>query len=530
MFHVLTMPKFFYVGDNVASRAEAANLLNRGKLGIPYSQKERLADLTRQRGQYFYENDAKQEFYSKYGIGCTLLYIVPLWAEKMYSGKLNLLCRTESQLVFLNLYNVIFTLLATVYLYRIVSVYTSKTWQRIGFILISYYTTFLWHYLRSPTTELFQLVPFLGFYYHLAGFMRISRHGLAGDKKTWKHIFLAVCFAGILLSMKLFFALLFIVIGVLGTIMPGWTGFRNVFKGAFRNLFQYRYQYLRYVILPSAVIVASLLAVNHYKYGSVFLTGYEQGVIEGGKPFKTDTGGGSPPEIPPEGGQTQAVDKLGMNPLEALHGFFFAKGNTNAFVHYPLFFFALFGMKRFAKKFPLDLCLIFFLFGFITLPVASFSGWKGGWCYGPRYLLFVLVIGSLPFLEIMERMASFKPLMKGCAIGVVACVLGWSLLMQVYMNSLSYFAFYTLSAQWKQFKQENVDAYFDNCFHRGLIHRDFIRYIRKGKPFFPLEEVKPFLSHRNRDHLSEVTQRHRIAWIAEPNYFFCKTKKRVDSW
>jgi len=119
IFHVLTMPKFFYPGDNQVPRAECANFINSGKLGIDYSQKRIAAGLLEQRGQYFYENDARQELYSKYGIGYTLLYIVPLWAEKLYSGYLDLFSSTPSQLVFLNIYNVIFTLLSTVYFWFI---------------------------------------------------------------------------------------------------------------------------------------------------------------------------------------------------------------------------------------------------------------------------------------------------------------------------------------------------------------------------------------------------------------------------
>jgi hypothetical protein len=129
----------------------------------------------------------------------------------------------------------------------------------------------------------------------------------------------------------------------------------------------------------------------------------------------------------------------------------------------------------------------------------------------------------------MDRIVSFKRLMKWCAIGVVTCVLGWSLLMQVYMNSLSYFMFYHLSAPWEQFKQERVDAYFDNCFHRGLINRDLIRYVKKGKPWFPLEVVQSVLSTPDRDRLIEATQRHRMAGMVKPNYFFCKTKENVES-
>jgi hypothetical protein len=360
---------------------------------------------------------------------------------------------------------------------------------------------------------------------------------------------MAVCFVGILLSLKLFFGLLFIVIGALATTVPGWGSLRHSFKRAFRNLSEFKRQYLIYLILPSFLFIGFVLAVNHYKFGSIFQTGYGQWLPGENKTPATGTGKekmhapdaleskkhekgedtAETHDTKPEGGSTYEGDRFGMNPLVALRGFFLAKGNTNAFVHYPLFFFALFGMRRFAKRFPVDLCLILFAFGLITLGVASFSGWKGEWCYGPRHLLFVLVIGSLPFLEVMDKAGSFNPLAKWCAVGVVACVLGWSLVMQVYMNSLSYFAFYMLRAPWTQFKQEKVDAYFINTFHRGLIHRDFIRYIRKGKPYFPLETVKFALSPRDRDRLNQMTERHHIAWMAEPNYFFCNTKKGLNS-
>jgi hypothetical protein len=97
------------------------------------------------------------------------------------------------------------------------------------------------------------------------------------------------------------------------------------------------------------------------------------------------------------------------------------------------------------------------------------------------------------------------------------------------MNSLEYFSFYGLRAFWTQFNQQRVDDYFNNCFHRGLIHRDYILYIQKGKPYFPLEAVKRDLSPRNRDPLIHLTQRHRLRRMVEPNYFFCKSRQDVDS-
>lgn len=60
VFQFVTMPAFFYPGDNSAIRAEAANWVNTGRLGIDYSRRAELGGMLTERGQYFFENDPKQ--------------------------------------------------------------------------------------------------------------------------------------------------------------------------------------------------------------------------------------------------------------------------------------------------------------------------------------------------------------------------------------------------------------------------------------------------------------------------------------
>jgi hypothetical protein len=114
------------------------------------------------RGQYLFENDAKQRFYPKYGIAYTMPYIPLMEAKRLWTGKIEWLVSTQSLLVFLNIYNVLLTLAVAIYLYFIVGLYAESIWARIGFILAIFYATYVWHYLRAPSLDIFQIVAFVG--------------------------------------------------------------------------------------------------------------------------------------------------------------------------------------------------------------------------------------------------------------------------------------------------------------------------------------------------------------------------------
>ena len=76
----LTMPAFFYPGDNFTPRAEAAHLLMTGEFGIPLSRADELGEFVNphDRGRYFVENYSQGRFFSKYGLTYTLLYLPPM--------------------------------------------------------------------------------------------------------------------------------------------------------------------------------------------------------------------------------------------------------------------------------------------------------------------------------------------------------------------------------------------------------------------------------------------------------------------
>ena len=261
------MPGMLYPGDNFVPRAEAANLLTTGHLAFSYDQKSLLGDLgspSHPRGQYFFEDDATQTFHSKYGIAYTLLYLPPLLLEWAWTGRMELVDVSQTLLVILNLCNLFIALAVATYLYKIISFYTVDWRVRIGFVLASIYTTFLWHYLRAPTLEIFLIAGFVGFTYHALSFLRSDRASMSPEQPGWVHLAVAVAFAGLLLLMKPLFALLFVALWLFA--WSSGPAKLSLIDRFMRNGSDRRWKYLVHLVVPSCVAMALFLLANHVKF------------------------------------------------------------------------------------------------------------------------------------------------------------------------------------------------------------------------------------------------------------------------
>jgi hypothetical protein len=496
IFHVVTMPRFFYHGDNFTPRAEAANLLMTGALGLPYTFKQQNPEMFANRGQYLFENDAKQRLYSKYGIGYTFLYIPVVAVERLLTGRLEWMSTDETLLVILNIYNVFFTLVTTLYLYLIVAFYTKSRGLRIGFVLALFYTTFLWHYLRAPTLEIFQIAAFVGFGYHMLRFLRESEGIGLATQLPFKHLGFAVLYAGALLLMKSFFALLFLIIGLFA-LFPG-PSKQSLWQRLRQNLSARLPLFLVYSVLPSVVLFSLWLGVNHYKFGSIFNMGYSQWLDAQG--------------IPNDHWALEVFPAASKSLL-------LARGNANVFIHNPVFLFALAGWPLFMKKHRLEALLVMTVFLSSFLILCFFSSWSGEWCYGPRYLAQVLIIGSLPFVETWTLLARLRPaVVRWAGRILIGLVLGWSLLLQIYMNSLTYFSYYYVRGLFDQFNVPEIKAYFDNAFSRALLARDLREFDVGQKPYYPLQVLEPRIPSQGKKALSDIKDF--LHEMARPNYFF----------
>ena len=101
---------------------------------------------------------------------------------------------------------------------------------------------------------------------------------------------------------------------------------------------------------------------------------------------------------------------------------------------------------------------------------------------------------------------------------LVCLALGTSAQMQIHMNSLEYFTYHNLEAAFSGFKDERIDRYFKEKWHRGTIHRDLMDHAR-GKAAFPPLIVTAYITAPDNSALIQKLE-YRLAELASLNYLF----------
>jgi hypothetical protein len=483
ILQLLTMPGFFYRGDNFAARAVSINLLRNGELGIPVNDKLLLADLIEadEKDRFFVLNHKKGKLYSKYGVGDSLIYLPPVWAELAYSGQLALLQKTRSLLLFINLYNIVFCLLTALILYSLARLFTDSRTLAAVFVVLSIYTTYLWYYLRSPTMEVYQVPLALGAVLCCLQLIRSQR---------WVNLTIACLLVGYLALMKNFFVVLFIPIWLAPLLLLRKRS--DLMKLASRSAV--------YLVLPTLAIMILVLAVNQYKYGSVMETGYT-----------TET-------------RLSEVYSPRFIPQQALH-YLLLPGNYNIFLHSPILLLTVLSLPQFLKRYRNEAIFLLTVFSVFFLAVCCFDDF-GEYCYGPRLMLPAVVISSLPLVGLLDtwcKRARQRSLLHIAAALVVALGLGYSALLQVYVVSLDYFVYHEAFERYKPLEIAEIDRYFDRIPQRGLINRDIIRHADRTWRFPPLALIA---RHGPPDKGSLVKQHGKmIDQLAARNFFFWSSSK-----
>jgi hypothetical protein len=463
----LTMPAFFYPGDNFTPRAEAAHFLMTGEFGIPLSRRAELSEFVENRGSYFIENDVKGRFFSKYGVAYTLLDLPPLALEKSIAGKLELIHKSGSLVWLLNFYNLLFAAIILVYLFQLTGLYSDRAGLRALFLVCSCFGTFLWYYLRCHAHDIFQIAAFLAFFYHAICFIR-QRRAAAADQRGGGcgHLLAASVFLGCLIHMRFSYALLYVPLWAIALLGEQAGAARQ--RTTRRPTVVWHKGYLGALVLPTVVAIGLLLFVQDWKFESPFNNGYQRVASQNIQVVNLATGRGW---------------RVGGGP-HVLYQYFVKPGNANAFIHYPLLGIALFGWLSFWRKYRLESLFYFVVAGCILLPLLGMG--SEGYGYGPRYLLPVLIVCSLPALEVMRRVGTLRPpLVRYASMATMAGVLAWSCAMQVYVNSLPFFTFHHLRD--KTFMPlvagTPAEEAMRRCFqpiHIGLFHRELLACRREG--------------------------------------------------
>ncbi|MGC4117384.1 MAG: hypothetical protein QM765_23050 [Myxococcales bacterium] len=452
---VLAMPGERYVGDPYAATAEARALLLRRSLAV---EPELESAFGGERGEYLVANPRDGKLYSKHGILNGLAYVPALAVEWLVTGALPLL-DSPARLVGLNVTNLLLSLWLGLLLYRVARLYTSRPVAAALFVGSCFWATFLWNYLRAQSGDVLQVVGFTGFYLHFVRYLRESRSRDAAG--FWLYLS-ALC-----LTKISYVLLLPVALGVLA----------------------WKLRRPRLLVLfgwPAIALVGVIGLICLLKFGSPLLTGYHQ---------------------------WRPAAHLPFHAAEGLWGFAFDV-QRSVFVAFPLLALATAGLLRMYRDHRFELGLIAGIVALFWLAIGTMETWKGEWCYGPRYLLFVLPVASVPFVFLVERCLELTRAAAVRAVPVLV-VLAFSVLAQLEVNGLSFFAFYRLRSPLGPLHNPVADAYFAST-HFAHVNRDHRRarselaslpFYREALQGLPSEAVE-----RYRQFVLSVTDR--------PNYFW----------
>lgn len=416
----VTMPAEEYIGDGAAVRIETIGLITTGQWAVP----SEIAHEWGERGQYFYEN-SNGAFYPKYGIPNTLIYVPPLWAQKIATGNSSLYSNNTFSL---NLFNIVLSCATAAYLVALARRYTNSNLTMLIFVSASLYGTFWWNYLRAQTFEIYLTLFLLGFYYHFVS-------GLNSDQRSSRNrqFLLAATYLGSLCLSRTIFVI-FLSIAVAFFAFHRSPRQNQRFGDAF--VFWW---------LPLLIFICLLLATNWLKFGSPFSTGYTQWSQES-HPFAT-------------------------NIWPGILGLIIGKQGS-VFLHFPVLIFAMIGWPMFFRSHTREAQLIVAFAAVLFLVVSAFTNWKGSSCYGPRYLLPVLPLASVPFVYFVDRIRHLgNNALRWLLRGVLFASLAYSFVLQIGVNSLPFFFWYDLLTIAEQ--NAAASSYLDA--HFGTINLDFIR-------------------------------------------------------
>jgi len=475
------MPGEFLRADPGAWREEARSLLLRGELSVPADYAKSFGEP----GQYYVLNGSNGRYYSKYGLGNVLFVLPPMWLQKALGYDISAPGGLPSLLLF-NLWYVAWSAILAALLFSLSAHYSNRIAHRVLYVLAVMYATFLWYYERAQSSELPQTLLFTGLFMALVPFLRTlsERGGRSVDRRA------AACLAVVwLLAALLVFTR--VLYGLLLPLVVCLAAYEIVRGRSWRELRSCRPALIAALLVPPLLIVALVALVNQVKFGAPWLTGYHQWHAETHWP----------------------VGRL----ADGLWGFLFSP-RFSIFLYFPVLAFALLGLKPFAARYRIEVVALLGTFAVFLLFLSKLPSWAGEWTYGPRYLLFILPVLSLPFLAfadgIRQRIQAW-PARAWALAALVAC--GYSAYLQAQVNRLPFFMYYW--ARHGGTSSPELVAYFYER-HIGTIADDLVRHRGnlEGAPFFPelKRHASPEALREYKEVIGSMVERGNLYWTIPP--------------
>lgn len=517
----VSFPGEFYAGDPFWMMAQSQSWLD-GRDDVP-------AELAghSERGQYCFFNQDRGKYYSKYGIMNSVFFVPEVAVYNIAAGKNFMEARAgDASLVLVSdIYNLLWSLLLAAVLFWGAVPLCRNQLSSLVYTLSVLFACFGFNYLRAQSGELFQWTC-------AAVFFSCAVHLLAGRREGKKqslclHMFVWAALGCLVLLKSLYVLLVPIWLAVWLIPKSVWTSeavngententsvpgedelskaehaaesasVQNAVSSDADNSDvctimrkQITAEALRPEIwLPPLIIAAIFLASNYWRFGSPFCTGYTQ--------------------------WTREADLFGGDIFEGLWGFI-TSADKSIFIYQPVLIIALFGIKEFWERFKAESVLAGVSFLVMLLVCSKFINWGGHWCYGPRYLLFVLSQLCWPSLLVFDKIAAgIKEWKYRIAAVCCAIMLSISFLLQCSVNSLDFFTYYRIGPMLKSgYTPKAYELYARR--HFGLVNAEVIRYRLNGTEPAWLKEASREMPHFK----DAVSFDNELERRAKRNYYF----------
>ena len=494
----LAMPALRYDGDAIAWEMEAESLAYRGNLAVRPGIPAHLPP----GAPYFAFNPETGYWYSKYGIGNTLIYALPLLFERVVlsgrptTGSSGIFgesggaaFRITRRVELFNAFNLLLSLLLAFVLYRLSSLFTAAGWVRLVYVASCFYTTYLWNYLRAHSSQIYQCLFFSIALLFLFRFMRRARESAPGQAlpiAESRDVLWSLLALVALCLVKLAYLPLLGVFGI-AILLAQKAPAENAFVAMMGSLARNRRLYLSYALPPALLLIAVLLAVNDLKFGSPLKMGYER-----------DT------------------NLFGGDLSESIPGYLIHP-RYSIFIHFPVLIVALFGFPSFWRSRRFELLVVLAAFLMMFAINANYVFWMGEAAVGPRYLLFALPALSLPMIPVLERIPGAGPnrARAGIAIGVIL-LLGASVVAQLRINALEFHSFFRLRTYFLSDPAVDPElfAYFRDI-NTAQFNAELMRYGETGVLPPYLRDARERMSPDRFERLEERVRAHLMR-----NYYF----------
>ncbi len=473
---LLTMPAFLYPGDSYMSRAEAEWLLRSGRWGIPVERvDETLVEYLEVPGQYAVYRPRKNDYVSKFGVAYTLLSLIPVQIVLLLRDAVDFQDPGRLTAVVFALYQGVLLAIGLLYLFRFVRRIGAGPWLAAAFCFFSVFATYNWYYLRSTTHEALQWPWALAFFWHLITAVRpdsrISRGHLSAA--MFFLLVLVMCRPVYLIWLPVVWIAVF-VSGVQKMHSGNAAGMESqpqcvckIIKQAVRKHWP-----AEWLLLSGAsfLLLLVLLSFQALKFGSPFASGYGVWMTADGVRH----------------------DHFGLGYLlDSLPAFWLSLGRSSVWSHYPLLIPAVPGWLLFWRRQRWNAVMILLLSVPMALVIACFSQWHGIFGDGPRYLLPVLPLLSLPAVAAAQAVFAWKKSYLK-SLGITFVCMAAILLGALQFNAIILHPLTILNCRlfFNMLQIENVERYFDRLPHPGLHTRDLMRYSVASQGYYPMDKLR----------------------------------------